>query len=1140
MKINSLLTHTSCLKKTKKAFRVMKIAFLLMFIFVTQLFALNSKAQNAVIELQSNNLPIEELFKTIEAQTDYLIVYSTSEIRSNFNVSLSKKKAQVSEILDEVLSNRGLKYEFSDNYIILSKSDKQQSNKRKISGTVTDSQGEVIIGANIVEKGTNNGTITDMDGHFQLDVANNAILVTSYIGYVSQEIKVNRKNIISIILGENSEALEEVVVVGYGTQKKVNLTGAVEQVTTKELANKSVANLGQALQGLIPNLNISIPNGNPISAASYNIRGATSFSGSDFVSGSPLIMVDGIPMDINNLNPDDIESISVIKDASAAAIYGARAAYGVILVSTKKGKRELAPKISYSGSYTIQSPTGDPGLLSSLDYQEAIMNAMVLEGGSPSKDDDYKLEQVKNYYNNPTRSLPYYMNGNNIVWVGNVNPWKELIKKNAPMHNHVLSISGGGNRSSYYASLGYRDQDGIIRVNQDWKKTYNATLGITSDITKWLTVDAKVLYTQYKSQIPHGQGYTESNVFEFLAMQGWRNLLTPRYTPEDSPVGVKETHIALNGLSGNINNKTENLMFKIGASVKLIDNLVFKTDFAYKSTRSNEKTTLPLIPRISTSWVPVTEGYSTLKKSSTSNDYFVYNAYADYSKVFKEKHDISVVAGFNQELYKSDDLWAQGLDMITDNVPVLKLTTGTKTLGDNESHWAIRGAFFRLNYIFDNKYLFEMNGRYDGTSKFPKDRRFKFFPSFSIGWRLSEEKFMENLRSKLSNLKLRASFGSLGNQDVNNYAYISTYGLVPQVAYIMNGSSPIGITPPGLVSPDLTWETATTFDVGLDITLIDKLTVNYDWYKRKTKDILTSAEKLPSVLGANIPNKNSGEMETTGWELSAKWNDRLENGLTYGVTFMLSDYQSKVISFSGNPSKLISSLYEGKKMGEIWGYVTEGLFQSYEEIEKAPTQIKIDGGVWRPGDVKFKDLNGDNEIDYGATTVDNPGDKKIIGNSTPRFQFGLNVDLAWKGFDFNMFWQGTGKRDYWTNSYLYWGLIRGSNINGGSGTKWTYNNSWTPNRTDAYFPAFKPAEKNMSIQSRYLLNAAYAKLKNVTIGYTIPQIIMSKIGIERLRIYASGYNLLTISKVPDILDPEMLNDAYPTLHSFTFGAQITF
>jgi TonB-linked SusC/RagA family outer membrane protein len=1112
------------------------------------------------ISIRISEQTLKNAIRELEQVSNARFIYSNTVIGTDNKVSIDIKNASFAEVLNKVFAPLKINYTISGNHVVLQKKAAAEAEKTlnkarselpdntglSLTGIVKDENSEVLPGVSVMLKGTTKGTTTDGNGKFSIEVPDSrSVLVFSFVGYENLEITVGNTLMLEVSLKAESKVLEEVVVVGYGTQKKVNLTGAVDQVTAKQLETKSVASIGQALQGVVPNLNITFADGNPVKDPSFNVRGGTSFSGGSFRSGSPLILVDGIPMEINNLNPTDIESLSVLKDAASSAIYGARAAYGVILITTKKGSKDKAPRVSYSYSHQEQSPINRPKQLNSVEYQEAVINAQVLEGASASADDLFKLQQVKNYYANPAAAPSYYISGGTNIWVANIDPWGEFLKSSAPLKSHNLSVSGGAAKSTYYASLGIRDQEGLIALGDDWRKTYNAMLGFTSDINKWLNIDTKVLYTGSNSKRPHGQGgysaYSD-NYFEFLSRIGWRSLMTPRFTPANSPVGVMPTHTQLNAFhnDGNISLQNSNLLMKIEGTVKLLEGLSFKTNFAYKTISENQKMHLPLVYRVEKTWVPFVEGFSTVSKTFSKTDYTVYNAYFDFFKTINRKHDIAAVVGYNQELSLYRDLTAQGNDLITDAIPVLKLANGAKTFGDNESHWSIRGAFARFNYIFDNKYLLEVNSRYDGTSKFPQGNRFRLFPSVSAGWRVSEESFMSSLRSVLPDLKLRASFGSLGNQDVANYAYISSYGLTPQVAYLLGGVRPIGINPPGLVSSDLTWETATTIDFGIDVSIKHKLSATFDWYKRTTRNILTSAEQLPSVLGTSVPNKNTGSLETTGWELSTKYTDGFANGLKYDVSLVVADTRSKVIKFSGNPQQLIASLYEGKQMGEIWGYETVGLFQTSDEIKAAPVQTQISGGVWRPGDVRYADLDGDGKISLGNSTIANPGDRRIIGNSTPRYQFGINGNLAWKNFDFNMFWQGTGKRDYWTGSYLFWGLINGTNINGGIGTPEMYYNSWTPERTDAFYPAFKPALKNMQVQSRYLLNAAFIRLKNVTLGYTVPESLSRKIKIERLRVFTSGFNLLTFSKVPRFMDPENMNDAYPLIRSVTIGAQVNF
>jgi len=583
----------------------------------------------------------------------------------------------------------------------------------------------------------------------------------------------------------------------------------------------------------------------------------------------------------------------------------------------------------------------------------------------------------------------------------------------------------------------------------------------------------------------------------------------------------------------------ETNLLRVAPTVKIMKGLNLKGDFSYESFNSNQKTVVPELENVALTWTPVISPHTTpswIYKEVDHQDKFALNIYGDFTKTFFEKHHIYALAGFNQEWEKYNGLWSKGTDLLTSSLRVVSQTVGTQTTGDSESEWAIRGAFCRFNYNYNEKYLFEFNGRYDGTSKFPADSRFKFFPSFSAGWRLSEENFAENFRDVVNNLKIRASYGSLGNQNVSNYIYYPSYGTISQVRYVFNGSRPMGITAPDLVSSKLTWETATTIDFGFDLSLINKLDFSFDWYNRTTSDILVAGDQYPAVLGTDAPTENSGEMRTIGWEVTTTWRDQFQNGLKYNISLVLSDYQSEITRFDGNLEKVLSSLYVGQKMGEIWGYETMGLFQSKDEIAEAPSQSNINSGIWYSGDVRYKNLDGDDEIFTGSNTADDPGDRKIIGNSTPRYQFGINMNASWKNFDLNLFFQGVGKRDYWTDDKFYWGQMKLD----GTGTWYSYKNSWTPENTDAFFPGYRYFNGNTQVQTRYLQNAAYIRLKNFTFGYTLPGNLIKRAGIEKARFYFSGQNLWEHTKIVKTIDPETIDATYPMMRSYALGLQISF
>jgi len=1017
-----------------------------------------------------------------------------------------------------------------------------------VKGTVKDSNGQPLPGVSVLEKGTKNGTATNGNGEFTITVnAKGSVLVFSNIGYITKEIATTGPTL-NLTLEEDKKTLDDVVVVGYGTQKKANLTGAVSQIDSKMLENRPTGNLGQALQGLMPNFNVNISNGSPNTAPSYNVRGGTSFfkDANDgnkikFSAGSPFILVDGVEMDPNLLNPEDIESVTLLKDAASAAIYGARGAFGVLLIKTKSGKKGKST-VNYSNSFQWSAPTAVPDILDAYSIQEAIVKAAALENNSAGSSELVKLQKIKEYMDDPEHQEPYYFenpqtNTNTIVWRGNVNPYKEALLDYSPMQKHNLSISGANDKNSYYGSFGYQNQDGLYRINTDVLKRYNALLNVSSQVNNWFKIDFKTGFntSTYTEPVnPAGKG----GWWTAMSQEPSRNVSMPMLVPASLGVKAKYTDNILSFMDYGSSNKetNSNLILTASPTITLTKDWSVKGDISYLNNTSVQKTILPTLERLETTRNATTTVQTNpdyIYRYNFNSNKYTLNLYTDYKKTFG-KHNFTGLLGYNQEWYVDQSVSAQR-NGINVNVPTLGQAQGERTVGDTESHWAVQGAFYRLTYNYAGKYLFESNGRYDGTSKFPSASRFKFFPSFSAGWRLSEESFAQWMKPVVNDFKLRASYGSLGNQNVRNYLYISNYGTSSQLQYLLNGVRPVGTTPPNLIDPNLTWETATTIDFGFDLVTLKNFEINFDWYRRRTTDILTDGLKYPSVLGAPSPQVNSGTIDTRGWELVMKYSNTTDFGLGYDVSATLGDYQSKVVKFDNNPNNLISdaTLYEGQKMGEIWGYETYGIFQSQAEIAAAPSQSLISSGLWFPGDVRYADVDGDGKIGFGNNTVGNSGDRRIIGNSTPRYQYGINTNLRYKNFDLNFFIQGVGKRDLWIGNNLYWGA-------GTTGTYETYNNSWTPERTDAFYPAYKNASRNRNVQTRYLANGAYLRLKNLALGYNLPNRWVNKIGFQKIRLNASAYNLFEFKHLPDTFDPELVSMSYPIIRSYAFGVQAIF
>lgn len=1020
-------------------------------------------------------------------------------------------------------------------------------------GVVTDTTGETVIGASVVVKGTTNGTITGLDGDFSLSgVTKGSILVVSFVGYQNTEVKWNGQPL-TIVLKEDTKVLDEVVVVGYGTQKRANLSGAVAAVDGKVLQDRPITNIGQGLQGVVPNLNITMNNGGaPGATSSFNIRGNTSLNG-----GSPLVLVDNVQMDANLVNPDDIESISVLKDAASASIYGARAAYGVILITTKKGKKSDKPTVSLSATGYWQSPALTFHNVNSMQYLTMMDEAYQNDGGSGHYFKSQVYQYAEDYFNGKYDSPVFFDTAYDTYkygYCGNTDWWDELYKTSFSQI-YTANISGGNDRTTYYASVSMNDQGGILKAGDDKYNKYNANVNISSNITKWLNVSAKIAHTYTDELHPTG-GTTAMNSTAYSGLSSYSGMMKGDLSPL-MPVKHPDGHYAGQGSytnpvaimeqGGNAQYKQNDLWMTGAVKITPIKGLVINADYTWnfygKSSNQHVQNFYDYTA------VPGTENYYPWTNPSsvtvTNNDdyYNAFNAFAEYTFSLKEKHNFKVMVGYNQENKHKKYHYAGRKNLIDSSNPSLNLAYGDMAMNGSETHWSVNGFFARINYDYKGKYLLELNGRYDGSSKFPHGDRYAFFPSASVAWRVSEEKFWEPIRGWFDNFKLRASYGSLGNQALDesrygNFPYLATYGINTKYGALLNGTRPVAVSVPGLVSASFTWETVNQIDFGFDASFFGgRLNTSFDWYRRNTKDMLTAGQALPAVLGTSVPQENAADMKTVGWEVSLEWNDRLSNGFGYHIKGVLSDYQASITKFS-NPTKLLGTHYVGEKLNEIWGYVSNGLFQSDEDA-KAADQSYLSGGSWGAGDVKYEDLNNDGKIDIGKNTLDDSGDRKIIGNSTPRYSYGITAGFDYKGFDFEMFWQGIGKRDYWLGGSQFWGFT----------DEWctpltSSLDYWTEDNRDAYFPRlhhYGVNGGNHQVSTRYLQNAAYLRLKNVVLGYTIPRSITEKVKISRLRVFVQGENLLTFTPLIDSYDPETLNNmTYPINKKISVGLNLTF
>ncbi len=1037
----------------------------------------------------------------------------------------------------------------------------------KCTGIVKDATGESIIGASVVVKGTRNGTMTGADGDFSLSsVQKGQTIVVSFVGYLTKEVKWTGQPL-HITLQEDSKTLDEVVVVGYGTQKKVNVTGAVSMVGAEAIESRPVANVSQALQGAVPGLNLTTTsNGGDLNSnMNINIRGTGSIGNGS--NDNPLILIDGIEGDLNLLNPNDIESISVLKDAASASIYGSRAAFGVLLVTTKSGKAGKV-RVTYSGDVRFSTATQLPKMANSLEWATYFNEANRNAGGSNIFSDE-TIENIKKYMNGEFTdpSKPEYYgttaNTSNGKWnnygsaFANTDWFKEHYKKNVPSTQHNLSLSGGNEKVNWSISGSFLLQNGLIRHGHDQMNRYTLNSKINAELAKWARVEYSTKWTRKDYTKPQ---YLTGLFFHNIARR-WPSC--PVKDPNGNWMAEMEIYELEDGGKYNENNDdfTQQLKF-------ILTPLKGWNIYAEGAMRlSNTKATTNKIPiynyNVANEPMARDSGYgldSYVYDQRYHNNYYAVNVYSDYTRSFG-KHNGKVLAGVNYERYANDNIWASGTTLTTITKPYLSQTQDNNKNGDGYWNRATAGYFGRLNYDYDGRYLAEFNIRYDGSSRFLADKRWAWFPSVSLGWNIARESFFEDLSKTINTLKLRGSWGQLGNTSSNYSSFWDWYPFYQQQSvssqnsnWLINGQQQNTASLPSIVNASMTWETVETWDIGFDFGAFNnRLTGTFDWYSRTTKDMIGPAPILGSVLGTDAPRTNNCDMRTTGWELEISWRDQIRD-FKYGARLNLSDNRSKILTYPYDGdfnNQSISSYYNGKYIGEIWGYETEGIAQSDEEMNAWLANNNPNwGSNWQAGDIMYRDLNGDGVVSSGASTLGDHGDLKRIGNTSPRYRIGLNLDAEYKGFDFSIFFQGVLKRDWMfgTSDPYFWGA---------QGNMWQscvfkeHLDYWTPENTSAYYPRpyMGGINKNHQAQTRYLQSAAYLRCKNIQFGYTLPQTLVSKAGISNCRIYLSCDNLFTITGLSSVYDPEAFGSynnygssgkTYPMQRTFSIGVNLSF
>lgn len=1072
---------------------------------------------------------------------------------------------------------------------------------RKVSGKVVDVSGIPVPGVGVILDGTANGTVTGDDGSWSLSVpARDVSLTFSSLGYVAQTVTVGAgQDNVTITMEEDSMTLDETIVVGYGVQKKVNLTGAITAVESKSLENRSAHNLTTMLQGSVPGLNISTSSGNPGSTGSLNIRGYTSITG-----GDPLVLIDGIEGSINRINPQDVASISVIKDASSAAVYGARAAYGVILVTTKEGSEDKnKATVRYNGRWGVEMPTTSTDWETTGYWSVYTINKFWYESkGSnyvnyTAEDMRELLARVHDKTENPERPWVVIKDGK-YKYYANTDWWHEMYNDVHPTQAHSISVSGGNKAVKYYLSGQYDRQQGMVKARPDVYEKYNLRAKIDARINKYARISNNTNFWTGTYDFPGLADIQDSFAY------GDRHA--PACFPLKNPDGTwvyfvdalgyrvaNGRHWAYASSNVNIEKRTD-FANTTELTITPVKNLTLKANYSYRNYINHDTHRRNLIEYSQFPGEVVVynnagafDNYMTEKNSE--NIRTTWNVYGTYENTWAEAHHFTAMAGANYDAYHYKDVWSKGYDLITTELSDLDLiSTATRPAETNggQTAWSTLGFFGRLNYDYKGRYLFEASARYDGSSRFAPGHKWGFFPSASIGWRVSEEPFFAPVKHIVNNLKIRASYGTLGNQNVANYSYIRLVNFNTFAAYNFGDNVMARYTNlDAPVASDKTWETSKQTNLGLDLAMFgNKLEFTGELYIRDTDGMLTDGMDLPSVYGASVPKMNAADLRTKGYELSLSWRDSFKLGshnFEYFVKPTLSEFRSNITKFN-NDTKLLSNYYEGMELGEIWGFHVEGLFASDAEaaeytsrVDQSYCNANLNGG-WKAGDLKYADIGGnvtrdadgnvisnepDGVIGIGANTLDDHGDKIYLGNSLPRLHYGLTTGFSWAGFDVSVFFEGTGDHywyparynfDFWGPYSLGYPAFLAKNF---------LDNCWSEDNPNAYFP--RPRSNVASngggelgrVNDRYIQNIRYLRFKNLTVGYEIPKKLISKIGLEQLRIYFSGENLAywsPITKVTDHLDPEscfdrssnpvddLNNTSYPWQKTFMFGIDITF
>ncbi|WP_238387189.1 TonB-dependent receptor [Sphingobacterium olei] len=1134
---------------------MMKLYSFLLFGFFLQASG-STYAQKVSLSVQQAEL-VDVLAK-IQEQTNLDFLYNSSQLKYVDKIDLHVKNVDLKKVLDACLTPRGLFYVVQNKTVLIKKAVEldgtvlEDAQQRQINGVVWTGEGEPLVGASIRLVESNIAAASQLDGSFSIPVVQDeGQLMITALGYEEQLLTYEVGTPLNIVLQAKKSDLDEVVVVGYGVQRKANLTGAVAQINAEDIALRPDANISATLQGLMPGLNIQINNGDPSATPDINVRGFNSING-----GSPLVLIDGIEGNITRVNPNDIESVTVLKDAASSAIYGARGTFGVILITTKTGKVGTT-SVNYTNNFGWTTPAARTDYISDPYVYAKTVDAAIFgyNGSSYSQYNAMDWEAIQMVARGEIEPFHELQADGTNKFFYKTDWWDYLFRKYQASNFHNISVSGGSDKLKGYLSGRVYERQSINNINKDAgidRQNMKANLVFTP--YNWLEVSNNVQFINEKDKMYGGYSNGLGGLWSTTT---WYNLMPfyPNFVdgvPTDIGTGSGGQGGNAGLVSGNSweNTGVEEFTNTFRVVAKPLEGLQINFDYSNRIENTSRSTRLNQFTYLNGNRLtPQTVGLNRLSEYRWKDKYNALNLFATYNKSLVDKHNFKLLLGYNQEEFDRDRVMAAGDDLLIDDLSNLALATTMNSMTGNATNWAVRGFFGRFNYDYDNKYLLEINARYDGSSRFPTDSRWGFFPSVSFGWQLDRETFWEDIKPYVPSLKLRGSYGKLGNQTVDVNTFKELMNVARNNSWLNMGNMLTIAQMPAPLPSVVTWETTKSLNFGADLGLIkNKLFFNVDWYRKDVEGMYLPGEPLPSVFGANEPKENYAALRNDGYEIGISYQDKVDMAgapLSFNVTANVSNFKGIITKYN-NPKGLLSSYYEGQRLGEIWGYRIDGQFQSDEEalayqqsFDNPSTSLgqvyddvlnimqNSEWSVLRGGDIKYLDLNGDGKIDKGDNTLTNHGDLERIGNAMPRFPFGLNLNAKWKNFDLSAAVAGVARQDWYPTGELYWGTYQRPYLS--FIRKDLIDNAWTPDNKDNTYPQIYRGYSSLQnrrslyeINDYYLINVGYLRMKNLTVGYTIPQELTRKVKVDRLRIFFSGENMFTWSfgKLTKYIDPE--------------------